>query len=82
MSVRISWIIWPAEMMVMAGDMNAPRKPWKPRIMPRENFPCIESHTPKISTEASAMSESRTGIMPRYWFTLAYLTLWALTEAW
>ena len=79
--MRISCRLCPAEMIIIAGDMKEFRKPWKSRIMPSENRPCMASSTPRISTSASATAESAAGIMPRIWLSRAKRTFCALTEA-
>ena len=71
MSVRISWIVCPAEISVIAGDMKELRNPWKTMIEPRVNSPRMVSHTPTTSTAELAMRLSVAGMAPRYWFTRA-----------
>ena len=50
MSVRISWMVWPAPMSVPAGSMKAVRKPWNTVIMPRVKRPSMAKRTPRNTT--------------------------------
>ena len=70
-SVRISWMVCPAEMSVMAGDMNELRKPWNTMMLPRLNLPSMVSSTPSTRTVEVATVLRMAGMAPRYWFSLA-----------